>query len=166
MIIVINGRTSDEATIADYIRNTFLPPRLTILLYLMGPQNPQRANFPVNFLHSERGDEPLHDHGHGPLAHAQRLPGVAPCRKCRQWRRIRSDSPSVLFQQETHSAELSHVQAVCFDVSGGTMDIISSGLDLMPKNKTELEACLLARACDARKPGIRTHVGIPSPLHL
>ena len=50
MIIVINGRTSDEATIADYIRNTFLPPRLTILLYLMGPQNPQRANFPVNFL--------------------------------------------------------------------------------------------------------------------
>ena len=50
MIIVINGRTSEEAAIADFIRNTFLPPRLILLLYLMGPQNPQKSNFPVNFL--------------------------------------------------------------------------------------------------------------------
>ena len=29
---------------------------------------------------------------------------------------------------------------------------------MMPENKTELEACLLARVCESRKPGIRTHV--------
>ena len=37
-------------------------------------------------------------------------------------------------------------------------DLFSSGLNLMPENKTELEACILERLCEARKPNIRTHV--------
>ena len=31
----------------------------------------------------------------------------------------------------------------------------------MPRNKTELEGCLLSRLCESRKPGIRTHVDTP-----
>ena len=37
-------------------------------------------------------------------------------------------------------------------------DSFCSGLNLMPENKTELEACILERLCEARKPNIRTHV--------
>lgn len=39
-----------------------------------------------------------------------------------------------------------------------TYSLIYRGLNLMPRNKTELKACIYHRLCQARKPNIRTHV--------
>lgn len=36
--------------------------------------------------------------------------------------------------------------------------LIYRGLNLMPRNKTELKACIYHRLCQSRKPNIRTHV--------
>ena len=50
MIIVVNGHSHEERAISEYIRNTYLPSRLTIIMYLMGPKNPSAKQFPVNLL--------------------------------------------------------------------------------------------------------------------
>lgn len=50
MIIVVNGHSDEERAISEYIRNTYLPSRLTIIMYLMGHKNPMTKQFPVNLL--------------------------------------------------------------------------------------------------------------------
>ena len=50
MIIVINGNLQEEKAVVDYLRSNYLPSRLMVLVYLMGPLHPQSKNFPVNFL--------------------------------------------------------------------------------------------------------------------
>lgn len=50
MVIVVNGRYNEEKSVMEYIRNTYLPSRLTIILHLFGYKNPHALDFPVNFL--------------------------------------------------------------------------------------------------------------------
>lgn len=50
MVIVVNGRSDEERAISEYIRNTYLPSRLTVIMYLMGYKNPMAKQFPVNLL--------------------------------------------------------------------------------------------------------------------
>ena len=50
MVIVVNGRANEEKKVIEFIQNTYLPPRLTIILHLFGYANPKALSFPVNYL--------------------------------------------------------------------------------------------------------------------
>lgn len=50
MLIVVNGKLKEEKSIINFIRDHYLPNRLTMLLYLVSPSNPRYYTFPVNML--------------------------------------------------------------------------------------------------------------------
>ena len=50
MLIVVNGKVEEEKTIIDYLREHYIPKRLTLLIYLVSPRNPLYKTFPVNML--------------------------------------------------------------------------------------------------------------------
>lgn len=50
MLIVVNGKVEEEKAIIDYLREHYIPKRLTLLIYLVSPRNPQYKMFPVNML--------------------------------------------------------------------------------------------------------------------
>ena len=52
MLIVVNGKVEEEKAIIDYLREHYIPKRLTLLIYLVSPRNPQYRTFPVNMLRS------------------------------------------------------------------------------------------------------------------
>ena len=45
-----NGKVEEEKAIIDYLREHYIPKRLTLLIYLVSPRNPQYKTFPVNML--------------------------------------------------------------------------------------------------------------------
>ena len=50
MLIVVNGKVEEEKAIIDYLREHYIPKRLTLLLYLVSPRIQQYKTFPVNML--------------------------------------------------------------------------------------------------------------------
>ena len=50
MLIVVNGKVEEEKAIIDYLREHYIPKRLTLLIYLVSHRNPQYKTFPVNML--------------------------------------------------------------------------------------------------------------------
>ena len=52
IIIVVMDTVDKEKVYLDYIRNHYLPPRLTLLLYLVQKNHKYYNHFPVNYLRS------------------------------------------------------------------------------------------------------------------
>ena len=52
IIIVVMDTVDKEKVYLDYIRNHYLPPRLTLLLYLVQKNHKYFNHFPVNYLRS------------------------------------------------------------------------------------------------------------------
>ena len=50
LVLVLNGPLSDQADILYTLETTYLPSRLTILVYLIPPSSPEQGQFPVNKL--------------------------------------------------------------------------------------------------------------------
>ena len=49
-MIVVNGPIKDQDKIINFLSQTYLPPRLITLLYLIPPDSPDIDQFPVNKL--------------------------------------------------------------------------------------------------------------------
>ena len=50
LVIVLNGPMKMEEAFVSFIASHYLPPRLTLLLYLIGPNSSEKGQFPVNKL--------------------------------------------------------------------------------------------------------------------
>lgn len=52
IIIIVMDTANKEKVYLEYIRNHYLPPRLTLLLYLVQKNHKYYNHFPVNYLRS------------------------------------------------------------------------------------------------------------------
>ena len=50
MVIIVNGKMKEENEITRYLRQTYLPSRLILCVYLVGKGHPHVKVFPVNYL--------------------------------------------------------------------------------------------------------------------
>ena len=50
LVIVLNGPIGFESIMLSFVESHYLPPRLTLLLYLIGDTSPEKGQFPVNKL--------------------------------------------------------------------------------------------------------------------
>lgn len=50
LVIVLNGAMKMEDAFLKFIASHYLPLRVTLLLYLIGPNSPEKGQFPVNKL--------------------------------------------------------------------------------------------------------------------
>ena len=152
MIIIVNGKLDEEKYVVNYIRKHYLPPRLTICLYFLSYRHPQAKVFPVNYLRNLaiRNVETTHY-----LIMDMDL-----------WPTVNTYDEIIHLPETVLSNTRSAVILPIFFFNKprvlsrcvGFKQCALFGLNLMPENKTELEACILERLCEARKPNIRTHV--------
>ena len=175
MIIIVNGKLDEEKHVINYIRRHYLPPRLTLCLYFLSYRHPQSKLFPVNYLrnlairnvettHYQIMDMDLWPTGMNLLNifiivntydEIINLP-----------EQVLSDPysavilPIFFFNKHRVLSRCIGFKQCALLLLLYMIELLSSGLNLMPENKTELEACILERLCEARKPNIRTHVRI------
>ena len=152
-----------EDAFLKLIASHYLPPRVTLLLYLIGPNSPEKGQFPVNKLrnlgirnivttHFQILDMDLWP-TYNTYQTMMKLP--EPLRTGRN----AVIFPVFFFDRNSVLTRCDSLEK-CSLLWGRLAMLMHRALEYCPRNKTELRACLLNRNCLSSKRGIRTHVAI------
>ena len=163
LVIVLNGAKKMEDAFLKFIASHYLPPRVTLLLYLIGPNSPEKGQFPVNKLrnlgirnivttHFQILDMDLWP-TYNTYQTMMKLP--EPLRTGRN----AVIFPVFFFDRNSVLTRCDSLEK-CSLLWGRLAMLMHRALEYCPRNKTELRACLLNRNCLSSKRGIRTHVAI------
>ena len=161
LVIVLNGPIGFESIMLSFVESHYLPPRLTLLLYLIGDTSPAKGQFPVNKLRNLgiRNIATTHfqilDMDLWPTVDTYETMMKLPAQ-------LRTGKNAVIFPVFffDRNAVLTRCDsfAQCSLLWGSECSVTRRALEYCPFNKTELKACLLSKNCLSSKRGIRTHV--------